>query len=79
MVFTYDIIFKLQYCCIIFQDFCVFGVIYPHFFDGSGSQIKSNKVPVYAFPNALSLLDHSGMDIVIFSNIVTFQVVIYHR
>jgi len=29
-IFTYDIVFKLQYRHIVFQDFCVFGVIYPY-------------------------------------------------
>jgi len=68
----YDIVFKLQYCHIVFQDFCIFGVIYPYLCNSlMEAVVKLN--PSYTFPNALSLL----MDIVIFSNIMTFQVVIY--
>jgi len=76
-IFTYDVVFKLQYRHIVFQDFCVFGVIYPYLCNSLMEAVVKLSAS-YAFPNALYLLDHSGMDIVIFSNIVTFQVVIYH-
>ena len=48
------------------------------FFEGSASQIISKKISagMYFLEN-IFLLHHLSMDIVIFSNIMMFQVVIY--